>query len=350
MQDIIAKLKEKEFRPFIILSSVFLIYIALTTPLIIDFFSPDGVAEINGKSYTIKDVEKENPKAARKFYSETNDRLYRVLSEFASKKVVALAAKDRNVSEKELMDPAVAEPTLAEMRAIYDQYKNSPALKGKSFDQVKDEIQNHLRSQKKEEARNSIFGELRNKYNISVKVREKDLAPIRDTSIVAGNNPSLGSENAKVTIIEFSDFECPYCKRSQDVNSQLRAKYKDQVRWVFRDYPLSFHPNAMFAHIAANCSAPQGKYWEFFNTLFQNSGNLPKDRVLDLARKTGLDMQIFSRCVNDEAVKKEVEADMAEGEKYGVSGTPAFFINGIMVEGAQPIDAFIKVIDQELKN
>lgn len=151
-------------------------------------------------------------------------------------------------------------------------------------------------------------------------------------------------------MIEFSDFECPFCKRSQSVNSQLREKYKDQIRWVFRDYPLSFHPNAMFAHIAANCSASQGKYWEFFKVLFDNSGNLPKDRVLDLARGLGLDMKVFSQCVNDSEVRKEVEADMAEGEKYGVSGTPAFFINGVMIEGAQPIEAFIKVIDQELKN
>ncbi|PJZ55334.1 DsbA family protein [Leptospira adleri] len=348
MQDIIAKLKTKESRPLLTITGLFLLYIAVTSPLIVSYFSPDGVAEINGKNYTIKDVEKENPKLARKFHSETNDRLYRVLSEFASKKVVALAAKERNVSEKDLMEPAVQEPTLAEMREIYEQYKNSPALKGKSFEAVKAEIQNHLLSQKKEEARNSIFGELRNQYKISVKVKE--LPAMRDDSILAGNNPSLGPEKAKVTIIEFSDFECPYCKRSQDVNSQLRAKYKDQIRWVFRDYPLSFHPNAMFAHIAANCSAPQGKYWEFFNVLFQNSGNLPKERVLDLARTTGLDMKAFSQCVNDAAVRKEVEADMAEGEKYGVSGTPAFFINGIMVEGAQPLEAFTKVIDQELKN
>ncbi|TGL77379.1 DsbA family protein [Leptospira yasudae] len=347
MQDIINKLKAKESRPLLILSAAFLIYIAFTILPLISYFSPDGVAEIKGKNYTIKDVEKENPRIARKFYAETNDRLYRVLSEFASKKVVSLAAKERNVSEKELLEPSVPAPSLAEMRAIYDQYKNSPALKGKSFDQVKTEIENHLISQKKEELRNSLFGQLRNEYNISVKVKE--LPPLRD-EILTGNNPSIGPEKAKVTIVEFSDFECPFCKRSQDVNVQLRAKYKDQIRWVFRDYPLSFHPNAMFAHIAANCASPQGKYWEFFNVLFNNSGNLPKERVLDLARGTGLDMKAFSQCVNDAKIRKEVEEDMAEGEKYGVSGTPAFFINGIMVEGAQPIEAFTKVIDQELKN
>ncbi|AYV54270.1 DsbA family protein [Leptospira kmetyi] len=348
MQDIIEKLKAKESRPLLILSAAFIIYIAFTILPLVSYFTPDGVAEIKGKTYTIKDVEKESPRIARKFYAETNDRLYRILSEFASKKVLALAAKERNVSEKELMEPNVPAPSLEEMRAIYDQYKNSPALKGKSFDQVKNEIENHLTSQKKEELRNSLFGQLRSEYNISVKVKE--LPPLRDDTILTGNNPSIGPEKAKVTIVEFSDFECPFCKRSQDVNVQLRAKYKDQIRWVFRDYPLSFHPNAMFAHIAANCAAPQGKYWDFFKVLFDNSGNLPKERVLDLARGAGLDMKTFSQCVNDSEVRKEVEADMAEGEKYGVSGTPAFFINGIMVEGAQPIEAFTKVIDQELKN
>ncbi|EMO64399.1 DsbA family protein [Leptospira borgpetersenii] len=348
MQDIIEKLKAREFRPLLILSAVFFIYILLTIFPLVTYFSSDGVVQINGKNYTIKDVEKDNPRIARKFYAETNDRLYRVLSEFASKKVVSLAAKERNVSEKDLLEPSIQSPSVEEMRAVYEQYKNSPALQGKSFDQVKTEIENHLVSQKKEEARNALFSELRNRYNISIKVKE--LPPLRDDTITAGNNPSIGPENAKVTVIEFSDFECPFCKRSQDVNAQLRAKYKDQIRWVFRDYPLSFHPNAMFAHIAANCSTSQGKYWEFFKVLFDNSGNLSKERVLDLARGVGLDMKTFSQCVNDASVRKEVEADIAEGEKYGVSGTPAFFINGIMVEGAQPIEAFTKVIDQELKN
>ncbi|EMF98746.1 hypothetical protein LEP1GSC123_3113 [Leptospira borgpetersenii str. 200701203] len=157
MQDIIEKLKAREFRPLFILSAVFFIYILLTIFPLVTYFSSDGVVQINGKNYTIKDVEKDNPRIARKFYAETNDRLYRVLSEFASKKVVSLAAKERNVSEKDLLEPSIQSPSIEEMRAVYEQYKNSPALQGKSFDQVKTEIENHLVSQKRRKREMPFF-------------------------------------------------------------------------------------------------------------------------------------------------------------------------------------------------
>jgi len=168
-------------------------------------------------------------------------------------------------------------------------------------------------------------------------------------NILPKNNPSIGSKDAKVTIIEFSDFECPYCQRSQSVNKQLREKYKDRIRWVFRDFPLNFHQNAMFAHIAANCAEKQGKYWEMFDNLFQNTGSLEKSKVLKIAEQLNLDMSKFQECTTDKSISDEIRNDISEGQEVGVSGTPAFFINGIMVEGAQPISAFENIIDQELK-
>jgi len=162
-------------------------------------------------------------------------------------------------------------------------------------------------------------------------------------------NPSLGPSNAKITVIEFSDFECPYCQRSQNITKNLRAKYKDQIKWVFRDFPLSFHQNAMFAHIAANCVGKQGKYWDIFDKLFQNTGSLNREKVLQLVSDMNIDMKKFEECTKDPEVEREVHSDIADGQEVGVNGTPAFFINGIMIEGAQPITSFEKIIEQELK-
>ena len=105
----------------------------------------------------------------------------------------------------------------------------------------------------------------------------------------------------------------------------------------------------MFAHIAANCANKQGKYWELFNVLFQNTGSLEKANVLKFASDLHLDMKSFEECTNDSSILSEIQDDISEGQELGVNGTPAFFINGIMIEGAQPLSAFEKIIDQELK-
>lgn len=116
-------------------------------------------------------------------------------------------------------------------------------------------------------------------------------------------------------------------QKSQDTTRQLREQYKDKIRWVFRDYPLPFHRNAMFAHIAANCAIEQNKYWDYFNLLFDNAENLAKDNVILLAAKAGLDKDKFNACLaNTDKISAEIEADLADGQAVGVNGTPAFLL------------------------
>lgn len=164
------------------------------------------------------------------------------------------------------------------------------------------------------------------------------------------DDPSLGPEQAAITFIEFSDYECPYCRRwYTEVFSRLMATYPDQLRFVFRDFPLaSIHANAAPAANAANCAGEQGNYWDFHNKLFGMELGLSKDAYLQYASQLGLDMKAFEECVDSERYREEVQADFDYAANLGVRSTPTFFINGIAVVGAQPFEVFQQVIDKEL--
>lgn len=164
------------------------------------------------------------------------------------------------------------------------------------------------------------------------------------------DDPVFGDANAAITIIEFSDYECPFCRRwHQEVWPQIQAQYGDQVRLVYRDFPLySIHPNAEPAAVAANCAGDQGRYWEFSDMLFNGSEVLSSDLYTSYAEKLNLDLNKFSTCVADAANKQEIEADFNYASELGVRSTPTFFINGLAVVGAQPFDVFQQIIDLEL--
>lgn len=162
----------------------------------------------------------------------------------------------------------------------------------------------------------------------------------------------LGDENALITIVEFSDFECPYCgKYNNDTFKKIKENYIDTgiVKYVFRDYPLSFHENAGKAAEAAECAGDQGQYWEMHDMLFSDQENLSEEKYLDYARELGLNEEEFSACLSSGTHADEVLKDIADAESYGVSGTPAFFIDGIMVTGAQDFEVFREIIT-ELQN
>jgi protein-disulfide isomerase len=165
-----------------------------------------------------------------------------------------------------------------------------------------------------------------------------------------GGDPAIGPADAPVTIVEFSDFQCPYCKTFRDQTlDALLERYGDQVRFVFRDFPLSqLHPFAQKAAEASECANEQGHYWEMHDLLFANSPNLSEDALKGFAEQLGLDMEQFNECLDSGRYADEVTADLQEGMSYGVTGTPTFFINGIRLVGAQPLANFQAIIDQEL--
>jgi len=174
-------------------------------------------------------------------------------------------------------------------------------------------------------------------------------API-DASV--DDDPSLGKEDAPVTIVEFSDFQCPFCGRfEKDTFGKIKEEYIDtgKVKLVFRDFPLtSIHPYAQKAAEASECADEQGKFWKYHDKLFENQEALTVDDLKKYADDLNLNNDKFEKCLDNGDMEKEVQNDIDDGTKYSVTGTPAFFINGVILEGAQPFENFKKIIDEEL--
>ena len=165
------------------------------------------------------------------------------------------------------------------------------------------------------------------------------------------DDPALGAADAPITIIEFSDFECPYCTRfHQETFALLLENYGDQIRFVYRDFPLtSIHLEAFPAAEAANCAREQGEYWAYHDKLFTGGPQaLGADNYIAYATELGLDLEQFQECVASRRYQEEVQADLDYALALGVQSTPTFFVNGIAVVGAQPYDVFAELIENEL--
>ncbi|MFN7210240.1 MAG: DsbA family protein [Aggregatilineales bacterium] len=175
-------------------------------------------------------------------------------------------------------------------------------------------------------------------------------APAR-VEIELGNSPSWGAEDAKVTIVEFSDFECSFCARFyRDTYKALKERYQDRVRFVYKHFPISgIHPNAERAAVAAECAHEQDKFWAYHDLLFENQRNLAQEALIGYARQVGVpNIEQFTECLSSNKYLSTVIADLQQGERYGVQGTPTFFINGLPLVGAQPYPAFERAIEQAL--
>ena len=169
-------------------------------------------------------------------------------------------------------------------------------------------------------------------------------------SLAGADDPSWGPDGAKVTIEAFSDFQCPYCKKfAEDTLPRLKEEYGDRVRYVARDLPLaSIHPVAVSAAEAAGCANDQGVYWDYHDLLYQNQETLSAASLVEYAVDAGADESRFSDCLGSRENMAEVLLDVQDAQRQGVSSTPSFLINGLLVSGAQPYEFFQAIIDQTL--
>lgn len=178
----------------------------------------------------------------------------------------------------------------------------------------------------------------------------KTTAPDQATLSLIDDDPSLGPEDAPIVVVEFSDYQCPYCQLwHQAVFPQLMATYEGKIRFIYRDFPLSGHPEAIPAATAANCAGEQGAYWRFHDALFSMSYGLSNEAYHRYAADLGLDTGTFAQCLQEGNARKEVLADYQSALGLGVQSTPTFFINGISIIGAQPFEVFQQVIEAELQ-
>jgi protein-disulfide isomerase len=172
--------------------------------------------------------------------------------------------------------------------------------------------------------------------------------PSKRYTLDVDDSPAFGPKDAKVTLVEFSDFQCPFCSRVTPTLDQIKETYGDKVRVVFKHLPLSIHPKAPAAHAAAEAAHRQGKFWEMHDQIFANQRAMSPEKYREFAQTMGLDVDLFDKDRESADLKKKVDADAQQAAKLGVTGTPAFFINGRYLSGAQPFEAFKRIIDEEL--
>jgi protein-disulfide isomerase len=172
--------------------------------------------------------------------------------------------------------------------------------------------------------------------------------PSRRYTVNTSGSPSRGSEDAKIAVVEFSDFQCPFCSRVTPTLEEVLENFGDDVRIVFKHLPLGMHPKAPAAHAAAEAAHRQGKFWEMHDLIFAKQAEMSPEKYVEYAQQIGLDVERFERDIASEDVKKKVAADASEAARLGVSGTPAFFVNGRYLSGAQPYGSFEALIKEEL--
>lgn len=204
-----------------------------------------------------------------------------------------------------------------------------------------------------------LFASYRNNPGSQLGAVGNNLGGVGAVKVSADDDPFLGEKNAPVTIIEFSDFQCPFCRSFwKETLPLLKSNYIDtgKVRFVYRDFPLSFHPSSHLAAEAGECADEQGKFWKMHDQIFhqqdqQGQGTIQfsKADLIKAAGQIGLETAKFNQCLDSGKYKTEVDKDLADGSTAGVSGTPAFFINGRLLIGAQPFSAFQEVINRELE-
>jgi protein-disulfide isomerase len=279
---------------------------------------------------------------------EARKQEYKVKSEALEsvirRQVVVAEAKRRGLRPEELLkqevDSKVPEPSDAEAKAYYLAARNASTL---SFEELKPQLKRLLRSAEIEQARLKYADSLRAKAEIAIYLRPPGVEVAYDPARVKGN------PDAPVTVVEFSDFQCPYCRRAHDVLKEVLSKYDGKVKLAYRDFPLSqIHPNAESAAEASRCAGAQGKFWQYHDSLFAEQSKLDKASLTDRAKKLGLDAKAFQRCLDSGEFKEQIQADEQDGQKVGVTGTPGFFVNGVFLSGAQPLAEFEKVIDNAL--
>ena len=312
------------------------------------------VAEVDGQPVTYGDLQNDHEVGAKlrqaevKALTDLYDQRRGLLDEMISRRLLEEEAKAKGKTVEQWYQTeyvtSVPEPSDAEAKAFYEEHK-AQVPQGQTFDDLKDRIKQAVRQQKLREGMGKVLDDLKSRHHVQVSLQAPDLPRID----VEAKGPSRGPTNAPVTIVEFSDFQCPYCGREYPVIERLMKEYDGKLRLVFRHYPLDFHPFAQKAAEAGACAQDQGKFWELHDKMFTNQGKLAVADLKGYAKTLGMDATKFDKCLDSGEKKALVDDDLKAGSAAGVNGTPAFFINGIFVNGAQPYEHMKQAVDRELR-
>lgn len=302
------------------------------------------LAVVAGQPIYEEDVRPNVEDELRRLRSQEYELLSEALETVIQDRLFAAEAARRGVTVARLLEEEVdakaAEVTEAEARQLYDAQRERI---GRPYEEVRELLLRLMRQARVREARARFAESLRPANEVVVLLRPPK------AEIAADPARRRGPADAPVTIIEFSDYQCPFCRSAQPTIARLLEKYGERLAHSVRDYPLDdIHPAAQSAAEAARCAAELGRFWEYHSLLFANFGKLDRATLVAHARSVGLDEARFAACLDSGKYADDVRRDAEEAARAGVRGTPAFFINGILLSGAQSLEEFEKIIDAEL--
>ena len=300
------------------------------------------VASVGTRSITLHEIEQTVALPLYQADQQRSQLLHQALQQLIDEELLKAEASTKGVSVAQLLANASQSEAIARLANLPAPVRQlSPGKARSSVD-----LEATRDPQEQARIRQAVLVALRRQANIRINLPAPE-PPI--LSVSADDDPSVGPANAPVTIVEFSDFQCPYCRLSVPKIKEILAKYPGKVKVVFRDYPGPNHPHAQQAAEAAQCAAEQGKFWEYHDSLFDRQAPGTGWNYTELAKEIGLNQDPFATCLNTGRYREEVTKDLHDGLKLGVTSTPTFFINGRPLVGAQPFAEFQAVIDRLLK-
>jgi protein-disulfide isomerase len=311
----------------------------------------EPAARIGDRTITLKELEDRWNASNPAEHAEAVQRVYdgrrAALDAIVAEMVIADAAKAKGMTPEAYTQAEVSKRArkISDREAAVFYQANISQMQGRSLEQMTPAITRFLQDQEDQTARLALVNDLR-KGGPPVRVL---LSPPRAAIAVTDADPALGSSSAPVTIVEFSDFQCPFCLRASPTLKQVRQTYGDKVRIVWKDFPLTqIHPQAFKASEASHCAAEQNKFWEYHDKLFASQQALQPESLKQYAKDLGMDAAKFDACLDASKYAERVRDNVSAGAQLGVNSTPTLYINGRRLEGAQPYEVLAAVIDEEL--
>jgi protein-disulfide isomerase len=304
---------------------------------------PEVVATVHDQPISVEELSASMRGQLLQMDMERYEAMKAQLDSLVAERLIALEAAERGMSVEEFervevfakMEPVTPE----QVRAFYDGNKERLS---RPFEELEGRIMAHLQRQSEARRRAALGRELRQRYPVKIA-----LAPPR-ADVGADDDPFMGPQDAPVTLVEFSDFQCPYCRSVQSVLKRLMTAYHGQLKLVFRDFPLrQIHPEAQKAAEAAQCANDQGQFWQYHDRLFAVT-ELGGEALKQYAVELGLDAEQFDTCLDSEKYSQEVQNDIDDAIAVGVNATPSFFVNGLPINGAVPFERFVEMVELAL--
>ncbi len=305
------------------------------------------VAEFNGKS--VRASEAFGPVKTRLF--DLEDEMYRTkeqaINDFVEQRLLEGESKKQNMPLEALLEKETGGMVADIPDKEVEDFLTSKGLSLNDPRIRKDDVKDYLKYRKRFEKRQTYVAKLRENAKVKMLLKEPESPKL---NVATDGYPTWGNPKAPVTIIEFSDYQCPFCSRAIPTLDRIKKEYgPDKVRIVFRDMPLPSHNRANPASLAAHCANEQGKFWEYHNSLFENQAKLEDADLKEYAKKLGMDDGKFTACYDAKKHQGLVDKSRKEAEALGIQATPSFVINGTLLQGAQPFEKFKEKIDRALR-